>query len=75
MSNLKYISILKPEGSSKDWEARLITACRNNKVNCERRMTKKGRKTVYVYDLSCSKESFEAVVKEMRDVDESKTDS
>lgn len=41
MSNLKYISILKPEGSSKDWEARLITACRNNKVNCERRMKKR----------------------------------
>lgn len=67
MSDIKYISIVKPEGASEDWEARFITACRHNKVNCERRLTKKGRKNTYIYDISCTSENYEAMVKEMRD--------
>ena len=71
MSNeMRYYKFSKPSDASKDWEANLFRLCKRFKINI---VTEKIDKGQYLYSLSCPKESFDKLVKEMRRL-ESKTD-
>jgi hypothetical protein len=71
MSNdIHYYKLKKPLGASKDWEANLMALCKKHKINC---MPEKIRKGEYIYSLSCTKESFDILVKEINK-DEGKKD-
>lgn len=60
---IKYYKLEKPSGAPKDWEVRLIFLCKKLKVNYEIEKLAKGKK---VYSLSCPKDDFDILVREMR---------
>ena len=67
---IKYYRVEKPLDASKDWEANLFCLCKRYRINI---MADKMSKGKYTYSLSCPKESFDNLVREMRKR-ESKTD-
>lgn len=70
MNELRYYKFSKPSDASKNWEANLLCLCKRFRINI---VTEKVSKGQYLYSLSCPKESFDMLVKEMRKI-ESKTD-
>lgn len=67
---MHYYKFEKPNDASASWESNLFLLCKRFRINVTMDKIEKGR---WMYSLSCPKESFEKLIKEMRKR-ESKTD-
>lgn len=60
---ISYYKFSKPPDGSKNWEANLFCLCKRFRINVQAEKLEKGQ---YLYSLSCPKESFEKLIREMR---------